>query len=84
MIITGLLTLVVSVIFWFTFPDSPTTAWFLTPDERVQAVQRIKGNQAGVENKTWKRNQFLEALRDRKIWLCFFFAALSLVICPVN
>ena len=24
------------------FPDSPTTAWFLTPDERRIAVQRIK------------------------------------------
>jgi hypothetical protein len=24
------------------FPDSPTNAWFLTPDERVKAVQRIK------------------------------------------
>lgn len=26
----------------FFFPDSPTSAWFLTPDERVAAVQRIK------------------------------------------
>jgi hypothetical protein len=26
----------------FLFPDSPTNAWFLTPDERVKAVQRIK------------------------------------------
>lgn len=24
------------------FPDSPTTAWFLTPAERAMAVQRIK------------------------------------------
>ena len=41
----------------FFFPDSPTTAYFLTPEERVQAVQRIKINQAGVENKYWKRQQ---------------------------
>lgn len=26
----------------FLFPDSPTNAWFLTPDERAKAVQRIK------------------------------------------
>lgn len=26
----------------FLFPDSPTTAWFLTPAERAIAVQRIK------------------------------------------
>jgi hypothetical protein len=60
MIITGVVTLVISVVFWctpfffclhleiyfignrFFFPDSPTTAWFLTPDERVKAVLRIK------------------------------------------
>ncbi len=74
MIITGLITLVTAVLFWyifsllfqhdthaacarFFFPDSVTTAYFLTPEERVQAVQRIKVNQAGAENKHWKREQ---------------------------
>ena len=33
------------------------TARFLTPEERVLAVQRIKVNQSGVENKHWKRDQ---------------------------
>ena len=41
----------------FFFPDSPTTARFLDPQERVLAVQRIKPNQAGLENKHWKRDQ---------------------------
>jgi MFS transporter, ACS family, allantoate permease len=57
MIVTGLITLVSSVFFWFLFPDSPTTAWFLTPEERVMAVQRIKVNQTGIENKHFKREQ---------------------------
>ena len=78
MIITGLITLVTSVLFWyvscyfgselveqcwymyairFFFPDSPTTAYFLTLEERALAVQRIKSNQSGVENKHWKREQ---------------------------
>ena len=39
------------------FPDSPTNAWFLTPDERVKAIQRIKENQTGVENKHFKKEQ---------------------------
>lgn len=61
MIITGGITLINAVAYWyvivdivcrceslivtlsrFLFPDSPTNAWFLTPDERVKAVQRIK------------------------------------------
>lgn len=60
MVITGGLTLIVAVAYWyvsslllvlsvryngcarFLFPDSPTNAWFLTKDERVKAVKRIK------------------------------------------
>ncbi|PFH54129.1 hypothetical protein AMATHDRAFT_38116 [Amanita thiersii Skay4041] len=79
MIITGLITLVTSVIFWFFFPDSPASARFLTPEERVLAVQRIKVNQAGIENKHWKKEQFIEALIDPKTWLLALFAALSQV-----
>ncbi|KAF9239490.1 MFS general substrate transporter [Melanogaster broomeanus] len=77
MIITGIITLILSVIFWFLFPDSPTTAWFLTMDERAKAVQRIKENQTGVENKHFKKEQFYEALRDPKTWLFALFAALD-------
>ncbi|KAF8214279.1 MFS general substrate transporter [Mycena galopus ATCC 62051] len=74
MIITGLMTFVIAVCFWFLFPDSPTTAWFLTPEERVMAVLRIKKNQTGVENKQFKKEQFIEALRDPKTWLFALYA----------
>ncbi len=84
MILTGLMTLILAILFWYDcinfilyvfsvhqltlprlvalldrafFPDSPTTAYFLSPEERGQAVQRIKSNQAGVENKHWKKEQ---------------------------
>ena len=57
MIITGAITLLTAVAFWcviltnywaslhknrFLFPDSPTTAWFLTTDERAKAILRIR------------------------------------------
>lgn len=93
MLITGIITFVTAILFWFLFPDSPATAWFLTPEERVIAVERIKVNQAGVENKTWKRDQYvmrpesgilcscylrvIETFMDPKTWLFFFFAAIS-------
>lgn len=77
MIITGLCTLVTSVCFWFFFPDSPTTAKFLTPEERILAVERIKVNQAGVENKRWKLEQFIETLKDPKVWVMALIAAIS-------
>jgi len=73
-ITTGAITFFLGVAWWFLFPDSSTTAWFLTEDERAQAVNRIKGNQTGVENKTWKMDQFWEALTDTKVWLFTLFA----------
>ncbi|PCH43288.1 MFS general substrate transporter [Wolfiporia cocos MD-104 SS10] len=76
-IITGLLTLITAVAYWFLFPDSPTNAWFLTQEERVKAVQRIRTNQTGVENKRFKREQFIEALIDPKTWLFALFSALD-------
>ncbi|GAW03136.1 MFS general substrate transporter [Lentinula edodes] len=74
MIITGLLTLVLSVCFWLFFPDSPTNAWFLTPKERVLAVNRIKSNQTGVENKHFKKEQMIEVFLEPKTWLFFIFS----------
>ena len=79
MIIAGLITTVVAVLYWFLFPDSPANAWFLTPEERVKAVLRIRGNQTGVENKTFKKEQMIEALADPKTWLFALFAALCTV-----
>ncbi|KAG6919497.1 hypothetical protein DXG01_005086 [Tephrocybe rancida] len=77
MIITGIITLIVAVAFWFLFPDSPTNAWFLTKEERVIAVQRIKVNQTGVENKHFKKEQMYEALLDPKTWLFALFSLLD-------
>ncbi|KAJ6615084.1 MFS general substrate transporter [Mycena sp. CBHHK59/15] len=77
MILTGILTFMTSAAFWFLFPDSPTTAWFLTPEERAIAVLRIKENQTGVENKHFKREQMIEALTDPKTWLFALFSALT-------
>ncbi|KAJ8581104.1 MFS general substrate transporter [Rhizopogon salebrosus TDB-379] len=77
MIITGILTLITAVVYWFFFPDSPTTAWFLTPAERAIAVRRLKENQTGVENKHFKKEQMMEALKDPKTWIFAIFAALD-------
>ncbi|KZP29608.1 MFS general substrate transporter [Athelia psychrophila] len=77
MVITGSMTLIIATFFWLFFPDSPTNAWFLTMDERAKAVQRIKENQTGVENKHFKKEQFVEALTDPKTWLFALFSALD-------
>jgi MFS transporter, ACS family, allantoate permease len=57
----------------FLFPDSPTTAWFLTQEERAKAVLRIKENQTGVENKIFKKDQFVSCCYVRNVELICSF-----------
>jgi MFS transporter, ACS family, allantoate permease len=57
MIIISAMTFVTFILFGLFFPDSPTNAKFLTEEEKVIVVKRIKANQAGIETKTWKRYQ---------------------------
>ncbi|WWD22552.1 hypothetical protein CI109_107045 [Kwoniella shandongensis] len=75
MLITGILTLIVGICFWFFIPDSPMKARFLTQEEKIIAIERLRGESTGVENKTWKREQFIEALTDWKAWAFAIYAA---------
>ncbi|OCF30880.1 membrane transporter [Kwoniella heveanensis CBS 569] len=77
MIIFGLITLVVGVCFWIFIPDSPMKARFLTHEEKIIAIERLRGHNSGIENKTWKKEQFIEALTDWKPWAFAIFAALD-------
>ncbi|KAL8711958.1 MAG: hypothetical protein Q9220_003654 [cf. Caloplaca sp. 1 TL-2023] len=55
------------VCFWI--PNSAVDAWFLTPEERVVAVERLRKGQTGVRCQKLKREQLREAVLDVKIWL---------------
>lgn len=74
MVITGLLTILLGIAIWLWFPDSPLNAHFLTLEERAQAVLRIKSNHSGIEQKHFKRHQFIEALQDPKTYMFFLHA----------
>ncbi|RDW74873.1 membrane transporter-1 [Coleophoma cylindrospora] len=77
MIITGAITLVVGICFWFFIPDNPMKAHFLSKEEKIIAIERLRSHSTGIENKTWKKDQFLEALTDWKPWAFAVFAALN-------
>lgn len=52
-LIVGLMTvLTVPYIVW-KLDNSPATARFLTPQERLWAVERLRDNNTGIENSTW-------------------------------
>ncbi|CZR53479.1 related to permease of the major facilitator superfamily [Phialocephala subalpina] len=68
-IICGALSTVWSIVLWFFLPSNPATSWFLTHAEKTVVFKRVQENQTGVENKTFKKEQAIEALTDPKVWL---------------
>ncbi|BFZ63539.1 hypothetical protein YB2330_004664 [Saitoella coloradoensis] len=72
-IMVGSISMAWSIFVFFAMPDSPMNAWFLTPEEKYHAVQRLAENQTGIVNKQWKWDQVREAMVDIKTWIIFFF-----------
>lgn len=56
-------------IWCFFLPNSPLDAWFLKPEERLIAVERLRRGQTGVRNQKIKIPQIKEAALDVKVWL---------------
>lgn len=67
----GLLTIVCSPIVYFVLPDSPSTAKFLSHEEKIVAFERLRANNQGTEAKVWKWDQVREVLLDVKTYLWF-------------
>ncbi|PSN59379.1 MFS transporter [Corynespora cassiicola Philippines] len=69
----GLFTSVIGISFWFIMPDSPENAGFLSEDEKAAHIERIRGNEQGIGSRTFKWDQFREALVDPMTWLYAFW-----------
>ncbi|QYS98618.1 MFS domain-containing protein [Trichoderma simmonsii] len=76
-VFTGVLTSTVGIIFLFIMPDNQLNARFLTKEERLLAIQRIKVNEQGIGNKHFKWYQVKEALLDPAIWGFVFYALVA-------
>ncbi|KAL3484945.1 major facilitator superfamily domain-containing protein [Aspergillus germanicus] len=68
-IIFGCITTAWGLVLLFFLPDAPGTAPFLTPDERLLAVERTSETRQKVDGKEFKMYQVWEALRDPQAWL---------------
>lgn len=62
------------MLFLWIMPDNQLNAKFLTENERLMAVERIRINQQGVGNKHFKAYQFKEAMTDPMVWAFVFYA----------
>lgn len=76
-LIIGALCAVWGVVLFFFLPDSPVTAKMLTPQQRRWAVERLRENQTGVENKHLKAYQVREAFKDVKLYLFFILGVVG-------
>ncbi|KAI4111684.1 MAG: hypothetical protein LQ345_006729 [Seirophora villosa] len=64
----------------FLIPNSAVSAWFLTKEERVIAVERLRKGQTGVRCQVLKWSQLKEAIMDVKIWLVAFMMAAAYTV----
>ncbi|KAF3985616.1 hypothetical protein FT663_05230 [Candidozyma haemuli var. vulneris] len=78
-IITGAITIFMGFVVFFHLPNKPTEAWFLTDHEKRLVVERIRSNQQGFGNKTFKKYQLIEAITDIKTWLYFFIGVATTI-----
>ena len=76
-LVTGLLTMLLGVIFFFIVPDNQLNARWLKQEDRLLAVSRVRENQQGIGNKHLKWYQVKEALLDPMQWAFFFSALIS-------
>lgn len=72
----GLLTVGTGCFYLWYMPDNQLNAKFLTEEEKLIAVERIRGNFQGIGNRVWKWDQFREAMCDPRTWLYGLYSIL--------
>ncbi|GAA5993152.1 hypothetical protein JCM10908_001314 [Rhodotorula pacifica] len=83
-LICAALTVVVGVIFLVFVPASPGTAWFLTPEERVVATQRVAQERASAAHSNVDIRQLKQTLLDVRFYLVFLWACLVCITSVVT
>lgn len=82
-IICGALTVFFGILFFFLMPAGPDSAWFLTPEERQVATQRLRAETEGGDQTTFSISQLKETAMDIRAYLSFLFGLLITLPSPV-
>ncbi|KAF2109941.1 major facilitator superfamily domain-containing protein [Lophiotrema nucula] len=68
-ILEGLITVFVGIFCWWMVNDFPDTARFLTPEEKLRTLRRLREDgQARAETEAFSRKYVFAALNDWKTW----------------
>ncbi|KAF7553038.1 hypothetical protein G7Z17_g3890 [Cylindrodendrum hubeiense] len=73
----GGVTLIWGVSLWWIFPDSPQHAKGFSEEEHQLLLERVRQNNAGMENKNVKMYQVREALLDYHLWSILIMSTVS-------
>ncbi|KAH6991399.1 major facilitator superfamily domain-containing protein [Ilyonectria sp. MPI-CAGE-AT-0026] len=76
-IMLGIITALWGIVLLFTLPDTPKTARFLNPAQRIIANQRPQKQQRTFKTNKWSHAQFKEAIMDPKTWFLFVITTIS-------
>jgi MFS family permease len=63
-LVYGIISVFFGVFVGWWMPDSPMRAKCFTEQEKHEIVERVRDNQTGIQNRTFKREQVIEALTD--------------------
>ncbi|KAH8881385.1 allantoate permease [Thozetella sp. PMI_491] len=75
-LVLGLATCVWAVFIGWWLPDSPMTAKCFTEEEKKLMIERVRVNETGIQNKTYKRYQMIEAITDPVVW-CYILLQIT-------
>lgn len=70
-VVFGALTFVTGIVMFFFLAASPTEARWLTEEEKVIALERVRGNKTGTEVWKFNKSQLKEAFLDIRFYLTF-------------
>ncbi|KAL4869462.1 hypothetical protein BDV12DRAFT_196306 [Aspergillus spectabilis] len=68
-LVLGAVTCTWAVFLGWYLPDSPMTAKCFSETDKRLMVERVRANETGIQNKKFKRYQFVEAITDLVTWL---------------
>lgn len=74
MITVSCISAIATVIAWFFLPDSPTRAKWLSEEEKTKYVERVRGNDQGIKQIIWRKDQAWEAFTDPFTYILFAMA----------
>jgi MFS family permease len=77
-LIFGLITIAVGIAIVLFLPDNPMSSR-LSHEEKIVAIERLRENKTGIENKHFKMEQFLESWKDPQTYLIILIVSSMMV-----